>query len=39
MKIAFGRALRDPDFKKKNEEFHFKQKDSKILEYTAYKGK
>ena len=34
IKIAFDRALRDPDFKKKNEELHFKQKDGKILEYS-----
>ena len=33
-KIAFGRALRDPDLKKKNEQLHFKQKDDKILEYS-----
>ena len=26
--------MRDPDFKKKNEELHFKQKDGKILEYS-----
>ena len=26
MKIAFCRALRDPDVKKKNDELHFKQK-------------
>ena len=34
IKIAFGRALRDPDLKKKNEQLHFKQKDDKILEYS-----
>ena len=34
IKIAFDRALRDPDFKKKNEELHFKQKDGKISEYS-----
>ena len=34
IKIAFDRALRDPDFKKKNEELHFKQKDGKILQYS-----
>ena len=34
IKIAFDRALRDPDFKQKNEELHFKLKDGKILEYS-----
>ena len=39
IKNAFDRALRDPDFKKKNEELHFKQKDGKILEYSIPEDK
>ena len=31
--------MRDPDFKKKNEELHFKQKDGKILEYSIPEDK
>ena len=34
IKIPFDQAFRDPDFKKKNEEPNFKQKEGKILEYS-----